>query len=113
MITQGYRSVQEQDALYAQGRNKPGAIVTNARGGESAHNFGIAVDLYGGNWDDAYYDSVLGPAVASVQGLRWGGTFSKPDRPHVEWARGGPWTAERLAPLRDAGGLSQAWSLLS
>lgn len=33
-----YRSNEEQDALYAQGRTKPGSIVTNARAGQSAHN---------------------------------------------------------------------------
>lgn len=33
-----YRSRQEQDELYAQGRTTPGKIVTNARGGESQHN---------------------------------------------------------------------------
>lgn len=41
----GYRSVEEQNGLYAQGRTKPGAIVTNARGGQSAHNFGVAIDF--------------------------------------------------------------------
>ncbi|MNC30597.1 Peptidoglycan L-alanyl-D-glutamate endopeptidase CwlK precursor [compost metagenome] len=39
IITQGYRSKAEQDGLYAQGRTKPGSIVTNARGGYSYHNY--------------------------------------------------------------------------
>src|SRR3990172_3976840 len=33
-----YRSNQEQNELYAQGRTAPGKIITNARGGESQHN---------------------------------------------------------------------------
>ncbi|MGN7308723.1 M15 family metallopeptidase, partial [Bacillus subtilis] len=37
VITQGLRTVAEQDALYAQGRSKPGKVVTNARGGYSYH----------------------------------------------------------------------------
>ena len=41
----GYRDEDEQDSLYAQGRTKPGNIVTNARFGSSAHNFGIAIDF--------------------------------------------------------------------
>ncbi len=41
----GARSFAEQDALYAQGRTKPGQIVTKARGGYSDHNFGIAMDF--------------------------------------------------------------------
>jgi len=44
-VTQGLRSWTEQNALYAQGRTIPGAIVTNAKGGESWHNYGVAVDL--------------------------------------------------------------------
>ena len=45
-VQQGLRTVAQQNALYAQGRTEPGAIVTNAPGGSSAHNFGLAVDLY-------------------------------------------------------------------
>jgi peptidoglycan L-alanyl-D-glutamate endopeptidase CwlK len=39
LITCTYRSNAEQDALYAQGRTTPGRIVTNAKAGQSAHNF--------------------------------------------------------------------------
>ncbi|WP_425203575.1 peptidoglycan-binding protein [Priestia megaterium] len=45
VITQGFRSIAEQNALYAQGRTRPGSIVTNARGGYSFHNYGLAVDF--------------------------------------------------------------------
>jgi peptidoglycan L-alanyl-D-glutamate endopeptidase CwlK len=49
----GFRSIDEQQRLFCQGRNipecsglyKPGPIVTNARGGYSNHNFGIAFDI--------------------------------------------------------------------
>ena len=44
-ITSGYRSIEEQNRLYAQGRTAPGNIVTNARGGDSFHNFGLAFDV--------------------------------------------------------------------
>lgn len=44
-ITQGLRTIEEQNALYAQGRTKPGKIVTNAKGGTSFHNYGLAVDF--------------------------------------------------------------------
>jgi len=43
------RSNDEQDALYAIGRSKPGRIVTNARAGQSAHNPGI--DGYAAAYD--------------------------------------------------------------
>jgi peptidoglycan L-alanyl-D-glutamate endopeptidase CwlK len=39
LVTNTWRSDAEQDALYAQGRTKPGKIVTNARAGQSAHNY--------------------------------------------------------------------------
>jgi peptidoglycan L-alanyl-D-glutamate endopeptidase CwlK len=39
------RTFAEQDGLYAQGRTKPGSIVTNAKGGQSYHNYGLAIDI--------------------------------------------------------------------
>ena len=45
IITQGLRTVEEQNELYAQGRTKPGKIVTNAKGGYSYHNYGLAFDF--------------------------------------------------------------------
>src|SRR5690348_15494967 len=42
VVTSGSRTYAEQNALYAQGRTKPGNIVTNARGGYSWHNFALA-----------------------------------------------------------------------
>ena len=44
-ITQGLRTIKEQDLLYAQGRTLPGKIVTNAKGGHSMHNWGLAIDF--------------------------------------------------------------------
>lgn len=44
-IVQGLRTFAEQDELYAQGRTKPGKIVSNARGGYSNHNYGFAIDF--------------------------------------------------------------------
>ena len=44
-IISGFRTYAEQDALYAQGRTQLGSIVTNAKGGYSNHNFGIAFDV--------------------------------------------------------------------
>lgn len=44
-ITSAFRTPEEQDALYAQGRTKPGAIVTNAKAWQSYHQYGLAVDI--------------------------------------------------------------------
>lgn len=93
----GNRSYAEQDALYAQGRTKPGPKVTNAKGGESNHNFGIALDfgvfrngayLDGGNPADAKLASDIHKAAsthAAANGIEWGGSWvSFKDFPHFE-----------------------------
>ena len=45
LVVSGLRSNAEQNALYGQGRTTPGHIVTNARAGQSMHNYGLAVDI--------------------------------------------------------------------
>lgn len=45
LVTCTLRPNDEQDRLYAQGRTAPGPIVTNARAGQSAHNYGYAIDI--------------------------------------------------------------------
>jgi peptidoglycan L-alanyl-D-glutamate endopeptidase CwlK len=95
-VISGTRSYAEQDALYAQGRTKPGAIVTNARGGYSNHNFGIAFDvgIFEGKkylGESRKYDA-LGPLGIQL-GLEWGGNWKTfVDRPHYQlrpaWAIG-------------------------
>ena len=87
----GYRSIAEQNRLYALGRTKPGRVVTKARGGCSWHNFGLAADyafVSGGQltWDGPW--KIFG-RIARECGLEWGGDWKKfPDRPHVQWRRG-------------------------
>lgn len=45
VVTYGLRTCAEQKALWEQGRTKPGEIVTNSPPGESAHEFGFAIDV--------------------------------------------------------------------
>lgn len=90
-LTCGYRSIEEQNRLYAQGRTSPGRIVTNARGGSSWHNYGLAADyafVVGGQitWNGPWH--VFG-RIARECGLEWGGDWKKfPDRPHVQFRKG-------------------------
>lgn len=44
-FTHTLRTFAEQDEIYSRGRTKPGKIVTHARGGQSYHNFGLAIDF--------------------------------------------------------------------
>lgn len=53
------RTFAEQDAIYAQGRTKPGKIVSNAKAGLSYHNYGMAVDIvFIINGKEASWDTV-------------------------------------------------------
>ncbi len=94
LIYMTYRSNEEQDQLYAQGRTKPGKIVTNAKGGQSAHNHTIngipaslafdAVPLINKQcqWNDNWLWKQMGEAAKEV-GLKWGGNWKKfVDKPH-------------------------------
>jgi len=86
-VTQGLRSFAEQDELFAQGRTKPGKVVTNARGGESYHNYGLAIDVCEIRGSEAIWDCDWAgiSAVAKARGWEWGGDWqSFKDRPHFQ-----------------------------
>ncbi len=92
LITDGYRSKAEQDALYAQGRTKPGKIVTNAKGGQSNHNFGIAVDFCLTNEKGTIANYTVNSdwrrvaSIAKSKGFEWGGDWKGfVDNPHLEY----------------------------
>lgn len=90
-LTCTHRSNAEQTALYAQGRTKPGKIVTNAKAGQSNHNqfpspaFDIAFKDARGNvcWDIALFKDFA--VIARQHGLSWGGDWlAFKDYPHFE-----------------------------
>ncbi len=91
IVTDTYRSIEAQNALYAQGRTKKGNIVTNAKGGDSFHNWRVAFDVaffkkgkvsYEGNWER------LGK-IGEIIGLEWGGNWINfVDRPHFQSTSG-------------------------
>jgi peptidoglycan L-alanyl-D-glutamate endopeptidase CwlK len=89
----GTRTYAEQDALYAKGRTAPGPIVTKARGGQSLHNFGIAVDvglfLPDGRYlgESSFYREI-GKVVEIYPQLEWGGNWKFVDEPHIQWRTG-------------------------
>ena len=89
-IGECWRSVEEQDALYAKGRTIPGNVVTNARGKnyESMHQWYVAFDIYRMDRKDAFYngDGFFDRAgkIGQSIGLEWGGYWRKPDKPHYQ-----------------------------
>lgn len=89
----GTRTYAEQDALYAQGRTTGGPRVTNARGGYSNHNFGIAGDF--GVFQGGRYLDSANPALASKI-HKAVAAWVKANLPVIEW--GGDWTSFRDEP---------------
>lgn len=98
LITDGFRSAADQDLLYEKGRSTEGNIVTHAKGGESYHNFGLAVDfaikLPSGEviWDRQYDGNANSVSdwtevvkMAKELGFEWGGDWVNfKDYPHLQ-----------------------------
>jgi peptidoglycan L-alanyl-D-glutamate endopeptidase CwlK len=97
LITSTFRDFEAQDALYAKGRTAPGKKVTNAKAGQSFHNFRVAFDVvpmrdgkpvWGTTGQDGKLWTRLGEIGESV-GLEWGGRWKKlPDMPHFQFTMG-------------------------
>lgn len=82
-ITETYRSQQRQNELYAQGRSKPGSIVTWTL--SSRHTSRLAWDI-ATSGANLYDTSVLKKTgqIALKLGITWGGEWTTPDMPHFE-----------------------------
>lgn len=88
-----YRDNEAQDELYKIGRTKPGKIITNARGGQSAHNYKVAYDCVPcvsgkPQWDDVHAYMLVG-SIGKTLGLEWAyewKTFK--EMPHFQYLGG-------------------------
>lgn len=118
-ITQTLRTFKESDDLYAQGRTVKGDIVTNAKAGQSYHNYGLALDFViqrNGVMDwsfDNDWQTVVN--VFKKHGFIWGAdwnnngitkaqgdkTESIVDAPHFQMTLGYRW--KQLLALHNAG----------
>jgi len=97
------RTFAEQDALYAQGRTKTGPKVTNAKGGQSYHNYGLAIDIVllkdndrNGTFETASWETKVDfdkdgksdwmevVAIFKRYGWDWGGDWKFTDMPHFQ-----------------------------
>jgi peptidoglycan L-alanyl-D-glutamate endopeptidase CwlK len=102
-FTHTLRTFAEQDALYAQGRTKKGSKVTNAKGGQSYHNYGLAIDIAllvdtdgNGSFETASWDTKTDfdgdkkadwqeiVAIFKRYGYEWGGDWKFVDAPHFQ-----------------------------
>lgn len=101
LVTQTVRDKEYQEYLYAQGRTRPGGIVTNGRTPTfHADNVGCAFDfcknIKGHEYDDnAFFAKAA--ALAKGMGFSWGGDWkSFVDKPHIQWDNGGEWTSKMI-----------------
>lgn len=118
LVVQGLRTWEEQDALYAKGRFTPGQKVTNAKGGSSYHNFGLAVDCApidaAGHidWSASHPNWLrmedVGESVGLVSGAMW---RTLPDAPHFQLTGKYPEAApnDELREIYKEGGLQAVW----
>nr|WP_281285245.1 M15 family metallopeptidase [Alkalicoccus halolimnae] len=102
VITETYRSKERQNDLFARGRSSEGEIVTHAAGGESYHNYGLAIDFAlrtdEGDvvWDvesdfngSGKPDWLEAAEIAKDLGFEWGGDWSGfRDYPHLQMTFG-------------------------
>ena len=97
LVTSTYRDHEAQNELYAQGRTKPGKIVTKAKGGQSWHNWRVAFDivpLRNGKpvWTTTGPDGEVWKKVGAIGvsiGLEWAGNWKTfQEYPHFQFTGG-------------------------
>ncbi len=101
IVTEGFRTKEYQDELYAKGRTKPGKVVTNAKGGSysSPHQWGIAFDIAINDAEHLYDIKIIKKvakiAKSSKVGLAWGGDWKGfVDTPHFYLGKWGSTTTK-------------------
>jgi peptidoglycan L-alanyl-D-glutamate endopeptidase CwlK len=93
LVTSTYRDNESQAALFAQGRTTPGKVVTNAKPGQSWHNWRCALDvvpLVNGKaiWDDNALWLQVGK-IGKAAGLEWAGDWTTfKEFPHFQYTGG-------------------------
>jgi len=93
IITSTYRDTESQNALYAQGRTAPGKKVTNAKAGQSFHNWKVAFDfvpIVNGKpvWDNDELITKCGEIGESI-GLEWAGRWKTfKEKLHLQYTNG-------------------------
>lgn len=122
-VNEAYRSQARQAWLYAQGRTRPGKKVTKAPTSlTSWHGYGLAVDVIHetkaywpyGKSEDAKNEKWFAEIAAIFKqcGCSWGGDWTDPDTPHMQWGNcpASPSDAAR-ALMRDKGVIA-VWAWL-
>ncbi len=103
LITCTLRDWDEQARLFKQGRTAPGAIVTNARPGDSLHNYGRAYDVV-----PLRNGKPVWGTIATMDADLWNRVGCLGESVGLEWA--GRWRGRlvEFAHFQDSGGLTLA-----
>jgi len=94
LITSTYRDIESQNVLYDQGRTTEGRIVTNAKGGESFHNYRCAIDIVPlvcgkPDWDGSHPIWQQIGELGEKAGLEWAGRWkSFKEMAHFQYTNG-------------------------
>jgi peptidoglycan L-alanyl-D-glutamate endopeptidase CwlK len=119
-VNEALRSQERQAFLFAQGRTRPGNIVTNAPTSlTSWHGYGLAVDVihrtlafkpFGADRaaNEQWFADV--GAVFKNNGCSWGGDWTHPDTPHMQWGHCRPSPSDRARELIAGGGVEAVWT---
>lgn len=112
VVFEARRTEERQAYLYAQGRTRPGAIVTNAADAlHGWHFFGLAVDVIskskGWSVPEEWWSDV--GTIFERHGCDWAGRWKHPDTPHMQWGALKPSPSDRARSLYASGGLEAVW----
>jgi peptidoglycan L-alanyl-D-glutamate endopeptidase CwlK len=119
-FTHTLRTIEEQNFLFSQGRTRSGSIVTNSRGWQSIHNYGLAFDIVilldedkNGTFEKAVWNGKHFNFVVSELeklGFEWGGRWKFKDKPHFQYKKenGTSYKWQELKALLDSGQLTKS-----
>jgi hypothetical protein len=112
VVFEAVRSHELQRHYYAQGRTRPGAVITYAPSAlYSWHGYGLAVDVVSASkaWGfSAEWIQRVATILKGV-GLDWGGDWRRVDLPHFQWGTLKPSPSNRARELLDTGGIAAVW----
>lgn len=101
LVTQTVRDAEYQEYLYAQGRTRPGSIVTNGKRptfhwDKAGLAFDFCKNVRGHEYDDTAFFRKAAD-IAKEMGFSWGGDWkSFVDLPHIQWDDHGKYTSSMI-----------------
>lgn len=115
VVVEALRTPERQAWLYAQGRTRPGDIVTNAPDVlHSWHGYGLGVDVISRTkgWDvPGWWWTEMAGHMKATGLLKWGGDWASfRDLPHVQWGACKASPSDRARELYAAGGIPAVWT---